>query len=455
MSNNIDNTDLIGNEAVDFLVTQGFADSRSQAIELDDLESSVLATTNAGNGSGTYLGLGGCKFSFSPHTAHNSYILDIALAEEIERAVAGASIESRFRAFNKLRGRVREVAESDVDWLLIQTTEVNKTNVSIYQRKRPRGDFKNVKMTGTIAETAKNFIRSIMQFDKRKQWERMFEDGVVIEAIDIGEKGCRILEDDDEKLESLSLTAEITSITPALPDNLNAPKVARKTDDVLAFLQTVDLAGIPQGMPIAFLNDPERQHALSHLRKQMMLSNPQECMICQSNFTTSADIRFCPCCAMVSCGGCVSKRVFEVVSRQVVSVCIHCYRSSSRIRHPPQAVQDTSNINESLRGKWWRPEELGMIDYSHTTNVLPKPIIPGLLLDDIDSTNTTANVSTISSPKSLASHIDEEDDIDDVDDAEKTGDGIGLGVNEDDYVKSNKTTQPTTPSNKTARCKSC
>eukprot|EP00595_Chromulina_sp_UTEXLB2642_P002875 CAMPEP_0196763952 /NCGR_PEP_ID=MMETSP1095-20130614/5090_1 /TAXON_ID=96789 ORGANISM="Chromulina nebulosa, Strain UTEXLB2642" /NCGR_SAMPLE_ID=MMETSP1095 /ASSEMBLY_ACC=CAM_ASM_000446 /LENGTH=721 /DNA_ID=CAMNT_0042118303 /DNA_START=526 /DNA_END=2688 /DNA_ORIENTATION=- len=308
-------------------------------------------------------------------------------------------------------------------------------------------------MTGTIAESAKNFIRSIMQFDKRKQWERMFEDGVVIEAIDIGEKSCRILEEDEEKLESS--TADNTSTTPALPDHLNTPKVARKTDDVLVFLQTVDLAGIPQGMPIAFLNDPERQHALSHLRKQMMLSNPQECMICQSNFITSADIRFCPCCAMVSCGGCVSKRVFEVVSRQVVSVCIHCYRSSSRIRHPPQAVQDTSNINESIRGKWWRPEELGMIDYSHTTNVLPKPIIPGLLLDDIDSTNTTANVSTISSPKSLASHIDEEDDIDDVDDAEKTGDGIGLGVNEDDYVKSNTTIQPPTPSNKTARCKSC
>lgn len=115
----------------------------------------------------------------------------------------------------------------------------------------------------------------------------------------------------------------------------------------------------------------ERQHALAHLRKQMMLSNPQECMLCQTNFDSSADIRFCPCCAMVSCASCVSKRVFEVVSRQVVSVCVHCFRESSRVRHPPQAVLDSSGIDVSLRGKWWRPEELGMVDYSQSMQPTP------------------------------------------------------------------------------------
>ncbi len=124
-------------------------------------------------------------------------------------------------------------------------------------------------------------------------------------------------------------------------------------------------------MAIAFLNDPERQHALAHLRKQMMLSNPQECMLCTSAFESSADIRFCPCCAMVSCASCVSKRVFEVVSRQVVSVCVHCFRESSRVRHPPQAVLDSSGIDVSLRGKWWRPEELGMVDYSQSLQTAP------------------------------------------------------------------------------------
>lgn len=74
-------------------------------------------------------------------------------------------------------------------------------------------------------------------------------------------------------------------------------------------------------------------------------------MWCGGGFDSSADIRFCPCCAMVSCASCVSKRVFEVASRQVVSVCIHCYRESSRIRHPPAAVKNADGINQHLRGK--------------------------------------------------------------------------------------------------------
>lgn len=208
----------------------------------------------------------------------------------------------------------------------------------------------------------------------------MFEDGVIVEGIDIGEKPSVLIADDE--LNSLQGSKkdvdknQISQIPQAIEKSIalsqsalkqQNPNIARKTDDVYTFLQTVDLAGIPDNMAIAFLNDPERQHALSYLRKQMMLSNPQECMLCQLPFTRGvSEIRFCPCCAMVSCSGCVSKRVFEVVSRSVVSVCVHCYRESSRIFQPPQAVQDTSNINEELIGKWWRPEELGLVDYSST-----------------------------------------------------------------------------------------
>jgi hypothetical protein len=149
---------FIGSDAVDFLVIQGLADTRKQAVEIgrkmlakkmirhvtdsqkfsdsyhyyrfaeDDTEDSVLAQTNAGNGSATHPGHGGCKWSFSPHTAHNSYVLDIGLAEQLERAVAGASVEARAHAFGKLRARVREQAEIDApDWNLTQSTTVNNT----------------------------------------------------------------------------------------------------------------------------------------------------------------------------------------------------------------------------------------------------------------------------------------------------------------------------------------
>lgn len=120
--------------------------------------------------------------------------------------------------------------------------------------------------------------------------------------------------------------------------------------------------------------------------------------------------RFCPCCAMVSCGSCVSKRVFEVVSRQVVSVCLHCYRASSRIRHPPQALQDATGIDEALRGKWWTPEELGIIDYSQSL-LMPesdgsKPIVPsGLALEDIDIYEGATDAATVTTANTKVDNL--------------------------------------------------
>ena len=341
--------------------------------------------------------------------------------------MAGASVEARLKAVHKLRARyvdiactfssihltnmrprVREEAEPDApDWILSQSTVVNKVSVSVYQRKRPRGDFRNVKITGMMAQTPRAFIAGIMNFEDRRQWEGMFEDGIVVEAVDTGETMCPILADEDlspDGADGSGATAEVE--TPSLPEGLvkaaESRSFARKADDVITFLQTVDLAGIPQGMPIAFLNDPERQHGLAHLRKQMMLSHPEECMLCKTRFHSSAAIRFCPCCSMVSCASCVSKRVFEVVSRCVVSVCVHCYRESSRIRHSPQAVQDSSGIDVSVRGKWWRPEELGIADFSDGASSVAsasmldpnalhidkntRTLVPGLL-DGIDIDN--------------------------------------------------------------------
>lgn len=256
-----------------------------------------------------------------------------------------------------------------------QSTEVNGVDVNVYERVRPRGDFKNVKMTGKTAESPKDCIRGIYNFEKRKQRERMFEDGVVVEAIDIGETNPFLDEVEEDVSENsddiLSGIPEARELSPCrfldLPDSEQQPpqhKFARTTDDTTTFLQTVDTLGIPRDMPIAFLNDPERQHALTHLRQQMMQVSHQECMLCASLFAGPSDYRFCPCCASICCTNCVSKRVFEVVSRQTVSVCLHCYRESSRIRQPPEALKDDTNIDESLKGKWWRPDEIGFPDYS-------------------------------------------------------------------------------------------
>ena len=330
----------------------------------DDDESSMLSATAAGNGSlPPILGQGGCKWSFCPHTAHNSYILDIGLAEEIETSVAGRDLETRLSSFEKLRNRVKEeMAENAPNWTLSQSQKVGETLISVFQRKRPRGDFKNLKMTGMVGESPREWIKGILGFERRKQWENMFEDGVVVEGIDLGEDFSLLDDEESDDEEGFfgdnkgkkTTNEEInngnsnnangdkavsTDTSSNVVSHVTAEDPRSKADDVVSFLETVELASIPHGMSIALLNDPDRQHALSHLRKQMMLANPQECMLCHNAFKTPADIRFCPCCAMVSCSTCVRKRVFEIVSRQVVSVCFYCYDYSSRIHHPAGTEQ--------------------------------------------------------------------------------------------------------------------
>lgn len=500
---------FIGSDAVDFLLSQGFAKDRKEGVSIgklmlkkslirhvsgtssrfqdaylyyrfqeDDLETSCLSPSSAGHGNhGIKLGHGGCKFSFCSHTANNSYVMDIALAEEIERAVAGASIEARAVAFSKLRSRVKEQASPDAPgWNLAQSSEINKVKISIYQRKRPRGDFKNVKMTGTAPESAKNFIRGIMSFDKRKRWENMFEDGVIVEEIDIGEDAPAIFQDDErstpKRILSRNNSFRGTNVTPSSSPSpiltlSNMERLSRSSgqdagaspelDAVQTFLNTVDLAGVPANTPIGCLNDPERQHTLAHLREQMLLFNPKDCMVCKTVFESAAHMRFCPCCAKVTCGMCVSKRIFEVISRKVVNVCIQCYRNSSRIRHPPQALQDTSNINESIIGKWWRPEDLGIVDYSesvYTSDLSDsdsvdisgrsKPIVSGINLEDLslDEATDTANTKKIASSSEESRNLLKTDSNYSVTDADEAdiqignaqSDGIGLGVNEKEFM---------------------
>lgn len=245
---------------------------------------------------------------------------------------------------------------------------MNNIDVNLYERKRPRGAFKNCKLTCKVGESPKEFIQNILSFRKRKQWENMFDSGAVVEAIDIGEenplfkKEEQLSPDSDGRLPPAPATSDGASLMQNFATS--SPATQNMADDLVEFLQTVDLAGIPRDISVGFLNDPERQHALAHLRRQMMSSNPQECMLCQSSFQESGSIRFCPCCAMVSCYSCVHKRVFEVVSRQYVNVCVHCFRESSRIRHPPPA----SPLRDDNHSRWWRNQELGLVDLSRDSS---------------------------------------------------------------------------------------
>jgi hypothetical protein len=98
------------------------------------------------------------------------------------------SLDVRMQAICKLRARVKEQAGSDApDWQLSESTDVNGHLFSVFQRQRPRGAFKNVKMNGYVQDTPKEFIKGLLDFSRRSQWEGTFDDGVVVEEIDIGE----------------------------------------------------------------------------------------------------------------------------------------------------------------------------------------------------------------------------------------------------------------------------
>ena len=231
---------------------------------------------------GPILGEDGNKWSFCPHTVHNSYIMDVGLAKEIERVCAHDDVPERLLTFQKLRDRVKEVfSEGAPNWSLAQSQEVHDTVIAVYQRKRPRGDFKNLKMTGTVGSGPGEWAKGILGFDMRKQWEPQFEDGVVVEGIDLGEPDMEALAGDRNS--SLS-TDRFESAASHRPSNVvrdtGAPRMpasgsynrltqmsADKGDDeVMSFLKTVELAGIPVGMAIAVLGGAERERTLGHLR---------------------------------------------------------------------------------------------------------------------------------------------------------------------------------------------
>jgi hypothetical protein len=107
-------------------------------------------------------------------------------------------------------------------------------------------------------------------------------------------------------------------------------------------------------------------------------------MLCSKDFGSQSEIRFCPCCAMVSCSLCVARRVFEVASRQMVSVCVHCFRESSRIRHPP-----APNAGNAATTGWWRKEDTDASKFlaAETTQsfIAPNPSDNTQATRDVDS----------------------------------------------------------------------
>ena len=127
-----------------------------------------------------------CPFRFAPHTAHNSLVLSLKFAREIEKAFSlnGTSKQKR-NAILELRQRVRrEASKSSPNWQLrSERRGLDGEQIRVYRKSHIRGDFTTTKTCGTIEISPIDFLEGFLSFDRRKQWEEYFNEGVVVDSL--------------------------------------------------------------------------------------------------------------------------------------------------------------------------------------------------------------------------------------------------------------------------------
>jgi hypothetical protein len=150
------------------------------------------------------------------------------------------------------------------------------------------------RMRGSLPESCLDFIRSIMDFERRGKWESSFSDGVTVDSIVLP---------GEEKSVGFLTTEELSAVIskkksegqgqgqgqgqgiPPSPDSTRPTSSFSTTatgaatgtgadSSISTFLSGIDVAGVPEGMSVAYLNEPSRQRTLAHLRKQMVASLP-------------------------------------------------------------------------------------------------------------------------------------------------------------------------------------
>jgi len=201
-----------------------------------------------------------------------------------------------------------------------------------------------------------DFLKGFLSFGRRKRWEEYFNEGVVVDSLlaPISKKDKRA---NKEKSDEHNFDGDALN-TSNVDDNQYEEEGDIHYDEEWG----VSLEGLPEGLPIGKFLD--RAEAIDHLANQMLKSDPNHCMHCNTNLKNAQEERrSCSCCGIVICGVCCSKLVWEVYSKMVVKVCPHCYRESSRIRHH-------INLNETVESNL-RKEKKKFVNLADKKEPLP------------------------------------------------------------------------------------
>ena len=128
------------------------------------------------------------EWSFAPHTAHNSLVLDLRLARQLEQEASLTGADGPPRSLRLLRRRVERAFESMEGWDFERRVRIGPSTVTTHTRRKPRGDFTRRRMCTTIDAPASTFVRDLLHFRRRRRREPLFKGAAVVQPTLNGEQ---------------------------------------------------------------------------------------------------------------------------------------------------------------------------------------------------------------------------------------------------------------------------
>lgn len=205
------------------------------------------------------------------------------------------------------------------------------------------------------------FLLSFLDLETRRQWEPLFGEGMVVEAIEVPAELCEEEGGEDDGDQQQPAVARYLLSTPRCLSNrsgggskgnlLGTPRTEGSPDSPCA-------SGEEAGgrTAVGRFDDPGLQEVMRHLAQNQheLLQAWGQCCVCgkggEEEDEQQLGLRMCACCGIVACHQCCSCHVYELGRGQLVDVCDHCFHFSSRIQRPSTADNQPGTPDNNYGG---------------------------------------------------------------------------------------------------------